>query len=253
MGSEARTNLTNVPFTLVTWFEPDPQHDASAQVILQCQNGMAIIAPRRLYEIWATCALSNADLTNPHHARYQLTMHPSGAATCSCPDWLKRGGACKHLRALWQIILHWIKTGALVTPHIYHFPELLSDAQDIEARNRTWYGPHYLNSVTTFSNMKNPPQLEPRGSVGNSALQITECPLDPPPMSPEKSPINHAIENQILFQAYAGDEITIDWKNGDTLECESQGDSDSVLSDSESDIDHIKPTQSIVNSTNFTL
>jgi len=71
-------------------------------------------------------------------------------------------------------------------------------------------------------------------------------------MSPEKSPINHAIENQVLFQAYAGDEITIDRKNGDTLECESQGDSDSVLSDSESDIDYIKPTQSIVNSTNFT-
>ena len=36
MGSEARKNLTNVPFTPVTWFKPDPQCDASAQVILQC-------------------------------------------------------------------------------------------------------------------------------------------------------------------------------------------------------------------------
>ena len=100
--------------------------------------------------------------------------------------------------------------------------------------------------------MKNPPQLEPHGSVGNSALQITECPLDPPPRSPENSPINHAIENQVLFQTYAGDEITIDQENGDTLKYKLQGNSDSVLSDSESDINHIKPTQSIVSSTNFT-
>jgi len=50
--------------------------------------------------------------------------------------------------------------------------------------------------------MKNPPQLAPGGSVGNLTLQITECPLDPPPMSPENSLINHAINNQILFQAY---------------------------------------------------
>jgi len=179
-------------------------------------------------------------------------VHPSGVATCSCPDWLKRGRACKYLRALQQIILHWIQTGALATHHIYHFPESLSDAQDIKTQNRTWYDPHYLNSVMTYSNMKNPPQLAPGGSVGNLTLQITECPLDPLPMSLENSPINHAINNHVLFQAYVGDKITINQDNGDTLECESQGNGDSVLSDSESDIDHIKPTQSIVSSTNFT-
>lgn len=73
-------------------------------------------------------------------------MHASGAATCSCPDWLQRGGACKHLRAFRLVIQYWMNTGQLLD--CYLFPATRDDALDIEAKNQAWYGDKLAHTVT---------------------------------------------------------------------------------------------------------
>jgi len=94
-----------LPISL-TWFEVDEHHSREAEVILH-QKKLVIMPAHRPYEIWATCVTSVAiDLSNPSYPWYNLSIHPSGSATCSCADWMKRGGVCKHLHALKQILLH---------------------------------------------------------------------------------------------------------------------------------------------------
>ncbi|KAH9953135.1 hypothetical protein BGW80DRAFT_1259513 [Lactifluus volemus] len=75
------------------------RRDGLATGILQGRQ-LLIIPSSHPTEVWATCATSSSNPDDPSHERYWLTYNLEGTATCTCPDWLKRGGACKHLQAL---------------------------------------------------------------------------------------------------------------------------------------------------------
>jgi len=185
----------------LTWFEVDEHRSREAEVILH-QKKLVIMPTRRPYEIWATCATSAAiDLSNPSYPRYNLSIHPSGSATCSCADWMKRGGVCKHLRALKQILLHWMHTSHLATtrPHSFHFASTAQEAEEIDVCNKSWYGQHYSNLVTMCTNMNKP----------CNSIAEHEPPLGPPSLIPDL-PMRHALENHTLFQTYAGDKAALD-------------------------------------------
>ncbi|KAH9954982.1 hypothetical protein BGW80DRAFT_1467332 [Lactifluus volemus] len=81
------------------WFEENIRRDGLATGILQGRQ-LLIIPSSHPTEVWATCATSSSNPDDPSHERYWLTYNLEGTATCTCPDWLKRGGACKHLQAL---------------------------------------------------------------------------------------------------------------------------------------------------------
>ena len=123
-----------------TWYSPDPKRDQDAAVILQRQH-ITPIPAGKFYELWATCRASSDPTTT-----YHLTIHPSGSATCSCPDWTLRGGACKHLRAFRSIVQGWMNTKLLTHPYI--FPTTLEEAIAVETTNKRWYGDAYLESVS---------------------------------------------------------------------------------------------------------
>ncbi|KAI0633548.1 hypothetical protein C8Q77DRAFT_796581 [Trametes polyzona] len=128
-------------FTPRTWYEPDARRDLAAKSLFDDRHLNPVRADCP-YELWATCRSSKTPTEY-----YSLTVHPSGVATCSCLDWRRRGGACKHLRAFRLLIDEWIKAGAL--SHRFLFPLTEAEAAETEERNRQWYGAAYDSAVTT--------------------------------------------------------------------------------------------------------
>lgn len=137
------------------WFEPDPSlRDPAARILLA--NGHINPIPAGCpFELWATCRSSvpvrsdQRDTTRPAELppiHYSLTVHPTGAATCTCLDWRKRGGACKHLRAFRLLIDSWAKDGLLSC--VFLFPLTEAEAMETEQRNHHWYGDSYHSAIT---------------------------------------------------------------------------------------------------------
>ncbi|KAI0258025.1 hypothetical protein BC834DRAFT_837033, partial [Gloeopeniophorella convolvens] len=98
LRSRAGAQSTSNSSRPMAWFGNDPQRDQLAAEILRSQRLFPVIS-RNTNELWACCATSASHPGTKESARYWLTLHLSGVATCTCPDWLQRGGACKHLRS----------------------------------------------------------------------------------------------------------------------------------------------------------
>jgi hypothetical protein len=99
-----------------------------------------------MYELWATCTATGADMQNPSYMHYWLMAHLSGSSTCICPDWINCGGACKHLHAFWLLIEDWAMKGKLQSK--YSFPQMQDEAIHIQDQNHLWYGANYEDAVT---------------------------------------------------------------------------------------------------------
>ncbi|KAI0310002.1 hypothetical protein OF83DRAFT_1231823, partial [Amylostereum chailletii] len=178
---EPSTSTSQMP---LAWFAPDAHRDRDAQAILETRR-LVPIQSSRAYESWATCATSGELPSNPDHRRYRLTLHASGAGTCTCPDWCRRGGACKHLRAFKMVVLAWIKAGWLEYTH--KFAQSREEAEAIFKSNVTWYGPHLSTCVTYTAPSEQPavisqtvehvaPQLPP-SHLANGEQE--RCPSEP--------------------------------------------------------------------------
>jgi hypothetical protein len=153
----------------VTWFVPDRLKDNMAKDIVHLAR-LTLIESRRMYELWASCAATHANVQDPEYERYYLTVHPSGAATCTCIDWLKHGGACKHLRAFRFMIEKWSHGGCL--QYTYYFPQSQDEALRIEEQNRLWYGQWYDSAITS------PALSMDRKSQGLTRMAQLPCTLD---------------------------------------------------------------------------
>lgn len=147
LAQKMRLNHQTMGVRTLAWFSVDDARDKLATEILK-SGRLHPIASLRPYELWATCSTSIADPHDINHNRYWLTIHLSGAATCTCPDWLQRAGACKHLRAFKQAIEAWVQNGAIDTTYLYQFPSTREAAENVLERNLTWYGSHYSSAVT---------------------------------------------------------------------------------------------------------
>jgi hypothetical protein len=86
------------------------------------------------------------DMQNPSYMHYWLTAHPSGSSTCICPNWINRGGACKHLHAFQLLIEDWAMKGKL--QYKYSFPQMQDEAIHIQDQNHLWYGANYEDAIT---------------------------------------------------------------------------------------------------------
>ena len=70
------------------WLAIDGPRDLLAAEIYK-QGHVTPIHSGRPYELWATCTKSLEIKEDGNHARYWLTVHITGAATCTCADWLQ--------------------------------------------------------------------------------------------------------------------------------------------------------------------
>lgn len=97
-----------------------------------------------------------ANIGDPNHLRYWLTLHLSSSATCTCFDWLRNGGACKHLRAFKQLISQnrsTVDREVDIPPrNSFYFPTSPLEEEEILHRNKAWYGVHFEELVTPFAN-----------------------------------------------------------------------------------------------------
>ncbi|EPQ51420.1 hypothetical protein GLOTRDRAFT_96192 [Gloeophyllum trabeum ATCC 11539] len=110
------------------WWEADTLHDQAARVILHAGLLTSITRGSSGHQFEALCSSTAANFDDPTHVRYRLTICQNGGARCSCPDFLHRGGACKHLRAMQMIIDGWVAAGNV--PH-FNYPSSLPEARQI--------------------------------------------------------------------------------------------------------------------------
>lgn len=193
----AQTSPTFVP---LCWFEADDTRDHRAQDIVALHR-IQSIPSGRAFEMWPTCAKGSANMDDAGYPRYWLTMHVTGSGTCTCPDWLKQGGACKHLRAFRLLIQHWMSTRE-ISDH-FHFATTRDKAQGIVDRNRLWYGPHYEASVTSPLLGETP--NSPAAAVPSTMVTAgSDASLGPPGSD---SAVN-LLQDHAVFQ-WKADDITI--------------------------------------------
>ncbi|KAG6915114.1 hypothetical protein DXG01_013211 [Tephrocybe rancida] len=81
----------------VAYLVNDPVRDASASAILyHRQISVPVLEEDGLQ---FTCYSSHATPHDRNPVQYTICIRYSGSASCSCLDFIKHGGACKHLRA----------------------------------------------------------------------------------------------------------------------------------------------------------
>lgn len=199
----------HLSFVPRAWYGPDRRRDEDAEAIFRL-GYLQPIPSARPYELWATCASSNLLSIASGESRhvYWLSVHPSGSATCTCMDFLTRGGACKHLRAFRLLIIKWLEQKELAIA--YHFPTTITDAELTERQNHLWYGSHYERCVT---------QPCGRSGVPNTGEQLPAHMQTGPPtpelLHPHElvilPPVSHAddcasLEQEVELQALAANQ-----------------------------------------------
>lgn len=181
-GRCASTKPSSKPYPRA-WYAPDQKRDAEAEIILKLVK-LDLISSKREYEYWATCKSSDG------HTSYSLTLHPTGAATCTCPDWQFRGGACKHLRAFRSVAETWIAECLVDVP--FCFPKTAEEAAAIESANQRWYGDRYSDAVTL-------PSSAPLGPLGPVDSLERDTEILPPYVLDEVSPAEGQINQEIAM------------------------------------------------------
>ncbi|KAI0045269.1 hypothetical protein FA95DRAFT_1607832 [Auriscalpium vulgare] len=181
-----RRLVSTTSATPVAWFPPNDLRDVRAIDAVQTER-LTIINNLRPFEVWATCVASAADRSDPEHARYWLTLHPTGSATCTCPDWMTRGQACKHLRAL---VIH---VKFRLGPSMYALPTTLEEAEAVYNKNTAWYGERYGQDITaalcprTFPQGYHLAQFPPNMQVCEGTDAVTD--VAPLPLPDIESPL----------------------------------------------------------------
>jgi hypothetical protein len=103
---------------------------------VRSQEEMRRITVKRgpdLHSYQGSCPSSTANMTQPGHQCYTLAIHCSGITLCTCPNFMQRGGACKHLHAAQLIIDAWVHFGH---EQAYFYPTTLTAACDIFDRSK---------------------------------------------------------------------------------------------------------------------
>ena len=96
----------------------------------------------------------------------------------------------------------------------YHFPVTSVKAEELDHRNKVWYGPYFKQSVTTYSDAHiiaealgkagQPSPFPPSIMILNNTM--TTPPLDPPSSTTQPSQL---LGNHALFQKFAGDDTQL--------------------------------------------
>ncbi|KAL0956114.1 hypothetical protein HGRIS_002282 [Hohenbuehelia grisea] len=110
----------------LVWWSPDTNRDRQALEIIGRKLLGNIYRGTDNISLVATCISSAAQVSDPACQRYLVSLSPSGLGSCSCFDFTRQGGACKHMRALRSVIDGWVQAQQL---HPFHFPTSLNEAR----------------------------------------------------------------------------------------------------------------------------
>ncbi|KAH9942659.1 hypothetical protein B0H21DRAFT_710230 [Amylocystis lapponica] len=108
------------------WWIADASRDQQAHDIVRLSRLEVFWRHTDLFE--ASCASSSSAVFMPNHQRYDIRIHRSGVASCTCADFATHGGACKHLRAL-RIVVDLSLASYMQPP--YHYPSTPAAAEHV--------------------------------------------------------------------------------------------------------------------------
>jgi hypothetical protein len=134
----------------IYWFEADKTRDGEAIIIVNFGRISDVQPSPLLDHVEATCASTSANLADPSHVKYKLSMHRSGRASCTCLDFKIRGGACKHLRALRLVVITWAQKGFI--QHFYH-PTTLQEGLHLKTTSALAQSDINPNSTSLLNNL----------------------------------------------------------------------------------------------------
>jgi hypothetical protein len=115
----------NIP---LCWWEADPRRDAAARESLALGPGRMVISRPDFDTYVTSCLSSHPPTSGMEPLRYTTELCRSGKASCSCPDFQTRGGACKHLRLVRFYVDHWIASKQETT---FLYPQSRKHAEGI--------------------------------------------------------------------------------------------------------------------------
>jgi len=151
----------------VCWWEADGSLDGAAQEILNSHR-LSVSRGKDTNTFVALCAGNPKDGSV---TTYAIEVSRSGFASCTCPDFLAHGGACKHLRATRLIIDYWVCTG--YEAEFYYPISRAEGEQQLQLRSRpTGSGGLSIQSLL------NPPDVSPPLIAWNPTV-IQTLRLDP--------------------------------------------------------------------------
>ncbi|KAK7018770.1 hypothetical protein VNI00_018232 [Paramarasmius palmivorus] len=87
------------PSSPLAYLVPDPERDTAAHRLLQHHQLSTPEISSKGTSLTFTCYSSLSVAHEEQATQYQICLRFDGMASCTCPDWTSRGGACKHLRA----------------------------------------------------------------------------------------------------------------------------------------------------------
>ncbi|KAK7051223.1 hypothetical protein VNI00_004723 [Paramarasmius palmivorus] len=132
------------------WWEPNESKDQAAQQIVASRQINMVKGGSDIYQ--SACLSMKLDSIH-----YQNHISRNGYASCSCPDFQKNGGACKHLRAL-RIGVDALISMSLESPFI--FPLRPQDAIRFDG----------ITLAAAGLEMQQPPPLEESDIIPDIAL-----------------------------------------------------------------------------------
>jgi hypothetical protein len=114
----------------VAWLFPDQKRDAEAAEILKTgQISAPTLSQPHENGFSFNCYSSLALDLESNTTMYEIHINFNRLASCSCPDFIKRGGACKHLRAA-ILKMGALRAKGIQIPHI-QLPSTEDEAQSL--------------------------------------------------------------------------------------------------------------------------
>ena len=136
----------------VCWWEADIARDKAAQEILKSCR-LAVSWGSNKNTIVALCPRSSPDHDFLPDNPYSIKITRTGLASCTCPDFLTRGGACKHLRATRLTI-----EGRKI---VFHYPTSRAEGERLSLDSELLSQPKLPNSKYSIQSLLNPPDISP--------------------------------------------------------------------------------------------
>lgn len=150
LPSPKRTRVEEI--LKAAWWSIDETHQSAAIELASKGHLMSIGHPDADTYAAACASSTTADVL------YSISLCRSGEGACTCPDFQKRGGACKHLRALRLVIDSLVLIGQ---ERAFLFPANPLEAAQVERRS--------LASLASTSPLNSSTKLPPM--VNFSAIQ----------------------------------------------------------------------------------
>jgi hypothetical protein len=163
-GGKALLDARDKPAVVVppiAYFQGDQDRDTAAAELLERKQISVPEAGKDVFNFACYSSLAVASEESP--MIYQISLGFDGTGNCNCPDFLQRGGACKHIRAA-LLRLDQLRHQNPKIPCI-HLPSTIEEARILQTR--------HVASLLTSSDALGP-HIDPSSNAIHQAAAIVD-------------------------------------------------------------------------------